>query len=184
MTTDFEQRYQTDIDPWNYRDSWYEQRKYAVTAACLPRRRYRRVWEPACSIGVLTRLLATRAEEVISSDLSPTAVAQARSGDVPANVAWSVQKLPDSPAPTGADLVVLSEILYYLDDSDRDQTLHKAWDALESQGDLVVVHWRRSAEDTYLSGDETHRQLRSRTGWQHLITHQDEEFVLDVFRKP
>ncbi len=112
--TDFEKRYQNDIDPWNYRDSWYEQRKYTVTLASLPRPRYRRIWEPACSIGVLTRMLATRADEVIASDLSPTAIAQARSGDVPAQVTWDVHQLPEGPVPTGADLVVLSEVLYYL----------------------------------------------------------------------
>lgn len=181
--TDFEKRYQADIDPWNYRDSWYEQRKYAITLACLPRERYRLAWEPACSIGVLSRALATRAERVMASDASATAVAEAQTGEVPPNVNWEVRRLPD-PGPEGADLVVLSEILYYLDDSERDQVLQQAWDALGNQGDLIVVHWRSSSDDTYLSGDETHVWLRARPGWQHLITHQDQEFVLDVLRRP
>ncbi|GAB6901661.1 class I SAM-dependent DNA methyltransferase [Kineosporia succinea] len=183
--TDFEQRYRDDIDPWGYRDSWYEQRKYRITLACLPRERYRLAWEPACSIGVLSRMLATRADQVHASDLSPTAVAGARSGDVPENVAWSVHQLPAQPdLPGSPDLVVLSEILYYLDDSDRENTLRLAWDMLEPGGDLIVVHWRSSSHDTHLSGDDTHVQLRARPGWRHLITHHDEEFVLDVFRKP
>lgn len=180
--TDFEKRYQDDIDPWKYRDSWYERRKYAVTLACLPREKYRLVWEPACSIGVLTRALAGRAVRVVASDASPTAVAEARSGVAPPNVTWQVRSLPD-PGPAGADLVVLSEILYYLDDSEREQVMQQAWDALDGEGDLIVVHWRSSSEDTYLSGDETHTWLRSRPGWRNVITHLDEEFVLDVFRK-
>lgn len=182
--TDFEKRYQQDIDPWGYRDSWYERRKYALTLACLPREHYRLAWEPACSIGVLTRMLATRADRVVASDASPTAVAEAASGDAPANVGFSVQRLPADPGLPGADLVVLSEILYYLADSDRQQVLAQAWETLGPEGDLIVVHWRSSAGDTYLSGDETHTWVRSQPGWRNLITHQDEEFVLDVLRRP
>ncbi|MBT0772151.1 class I SAM-dependent methyltransferase [Kineosporia sp. J2-2] len=182
--TDFDQRYQDDIDPWNYRGSWYEQRKYAITTACLPRERYRLAWEPACSIGVLTRLLATRADRVVASDLSPTAIAAAREAPAPPNVEFGVRRLPADPGLSGADLVVLSEILYYLGPSERDQVLRQAWDVLGSGGDLIVVHWRSSSEDTHLSGDETHAWVRAQPGWRHLITHQDEEFVLDVLRRP
>ncbi|GLY17805.1 class I SAM-dependent methyltransferase [Kineosporia rhizophila] len=182
--TDFEKRYQENSDPWDYRGSWYERRKYALTVASLPRERYRLVWEPACSIGVLTRLLAERADRVIASDISSTAVAHARSGEVPPNVEWDVVRLPSVSGITDADLVVLSEILYYLDPSDRERVLAQAWDTLAPGGDLIVVHWRSSSEDTYLSGDETHTWLRARPGWRHLVTHVDEEFVLDVLRKP
>ncbi|GAA3619424.1 SAM-dependent methyltransferase [Kineosporia mesophila] len=182
--TDFEKRYQEDIDPWGYRDSWYEQRKYAITLACLPRERYRLAWEPACSIGVLTRGLATRADRVVASDASPTAIAAARSGDVPPNAEWNVHQLPAEPPPPSADLVVLSEILYYLPLPDRERTLSQAWTALDPGGDLIVVHWRHASDDTHLSGEDTHVWLRSQPGWRHLISHRDEEFVLDVFRKP
>jgi hypothetical protein len=182
--TDFEKRYQENIDPWGYRDSWYERRKYGITLACLPRERYHLAWEPACSIGVLTRHLATRADRVVASDASPTAVAEARSADAPANAEFSVQRLPADPGLTGADLVVLSEILYYLAPSDRQRVLTRAWETLGPEGDLVVAHWRWSAGDTYLSGDETHAWVRTQPGWRHLINHQDEEFVLDVLRRP
>ena len=183
-STDFEKRYQESSDPWNYRESWYERRKYALTMASLPREKYRRAWEPACSIGVLTRLLAGRADRVIASDVSPTAIEHARSGAVPPNVEWGVARLPCPSETEGADLVVLSEILYYLDPSDRERVLTQAWDTLDPQGDLVVVHWRSSSEDTYFSGDETHTWLRAQPGWRHLIRHEEEDFVLDVLRRP
>ena len=37
----FEQMYRDDADPWEFESSPYEQRKYAVTVASLPRSRYR-----------------------------------------------------------------------------------------------------------------------------------------------
>ena len=50
----FDDMYAANRDPWSLASRWYEQRKYAVTLACLTRPRYRRAFEPGCSIGVLT----------------------------------------------------------------------------------------------------------------------------------
>ncbi|KPC81578.1 SAM-dependent methyltransferase, partial [Streptomyces sp. NRRL F-6602] len=60
-------------DPWRLADRWYEHRKYTLTLASLPRRRYRRAFEPGCSVGVLTRMLAGRCEEVVAADRVATA---------------------------------------------------------------------------------------------------------------
>ena len=186
--TDFEAKYQQNSDPWDYRGSWYEQRKYAVTLACLPRPRYRLVWEPACSIGVLTGLLAQRADRVLASDASATAVAAARAAHHPGEtgeIDWSVQTLP-APAPCGpgqADLVMLSEILYYLPEDDRAAVLETARQALAPGGDLMVVHWRPLPDDAYLSGDDANAWVRDRPGWSVRARHDDEEFVLDVLRR-
>ena len=42
----FEQMYRDSDDPWAFETSPYEQRKYAVTVASLPRLRYRSAYEP------------------------------------------------------------------------------------------------------------------------------------------
>jgi SAM-dependent methyltransferase len=185
---DFEAKYQQHGDPWGYLDSWYEQRKYALTLASLPRERYRLIWEPACSIGVLTGLLATRAERVLASDGSATAIAAARRRELPAGagqVDWSVQHLPARPKieAGSADLVVLSEILYYLAEPDRAQVLDTAHELLAPGGDLVVVHWRPLPDDAHLSGDDANVWVRARPGWSVLARHDDEQFVLDVLRR-
>ena len=189
---DFEAKYQKDGDPWGYLDSWYERRKYAVTLACLPRERYRLVWEPACSIGVLTGLLASRADRVLASDGSATAIAAARASRLPVGagaVDWSVQVLPArAPAADGSvDLVMLSEILYYLPPDQRAELLAAAQDVLAPGGDLVVVHWRPFPDDAHLSGDDANAWARTRlveAGWSVLVRHDDDEFVLDVLRRP
>src|SRR5579871_6437129 len=113
-SNEFEQRYLRAEDPWDFRTSQYERNRYAVTLASLTRRRYRFAFEPGCSIGELTVLLAARCDRVLATDVSPTAVARARTrcdrfphvriecGDVRA---LSFEGEPD--------LIVLSEIAYY-----------------------------------------------------------------------
>src|SRR3954449_9921542 len=54
--------YEAKTDPWDTATKWHDRRKYAVTVAGLPRERYRRCYEPGCSVGLLTRLLAPRCD--------------------------------------------------------------------------------------------------------------------------
>jgi SAM-dependent methyltransferase len=190
---DFDRKFAAAEDPWDYRTSWYERRKRAVTLAALPRERYRLAWEPACAIGVLTAELATRADRVVASDGSPRAIEIAlrthpgasKAPDGGARVTFGVSLLPEPPPipPGAADLVVLSEILYYLDDADRRRTLEVAGDVLATGGDLVAVHWLPRADDAHTSGGPVHERLRSLPGWTPLLRHDDESFVVDVLRR-
>ena len=50
----FDDLYAGAEDPWSPRTRWYEQRKYALTTAVLPRRRYAEAVEVGCSVGELT----------------------------------------------------------------------------------------------------------------------------------
>ena len=117
--TQFEQLYRQHPDPWSYTSSWYEQRKYAITVASLPRRRYRRAFEPGCSIGVLSELLASRTDSLISADFAATAVehAKQRLNGYP-HVDIRQLSLPTQWAEGSFDLILISEIATYLSDHD------------------------------------------------------------------
>ena len=69
----FDAMYRAAADPWGFEDRWDEQRKYAISLTLLPAARYRRAFEPGCSIGVLTRMLAGRCDEVLSCDVAAAA---------------------------------------------------------------------------------------------------------------
>ena len=71
----FDAMYRDADDPWHLSERWYEQRKHALTVAALPRARYSRAFEPACSAGALSVLLADRCDVLLSCDRSPRAVA-------------------------------------------------------------------------------------------------------------
>ena len=71
----FDAMYARSADPWQLADRWYERRKYAITMAMLPLPRYRHAYEPGCSVGVLTELLAARCDHVTATDVAEAALA-------------------------------------------------------------------------------------------------------------
>ena len=111
----FETLYRSNLDPWDYETSGYEQDKYRMTLAALPRERYRSVVEIGCSIAVLGEKLAGRADRYLGLDVSPTAVEAA--SERLAGLPWATVvtgEVPDDWPDGSYDLVVLSEILYFL----------------------------------------------------------------------
>jgi trans-aconitate methyltransferase len=81
----FDAMYRAAADPWGFEDRWYERREYAVSLAQLPAERYRRAFEPGCSIGVFTHMLAQRCDTLLSCDVAAAAVQAAtrRTRDLP-----------------------------------------------------------------------------------------------------
>lgn len=178
----FEALYEGNADPWQVRTSWYERRKRTVLLASLPRERYRCAWEPGCSLGHVTAELAQRCDRLLSSDISPRAIAAARQlvgGDhVTIEVAQTPSQPPDLP-PGSCDLVVLSELLYYLPDTARAATVELAIRLLEPGGHLVVAHWRDHPDDAHCSGEKANAEAVAAVG-PTLVHHLDEHFILDV----
>ena len=74
----FEAKYRQASDPWDFTGSRYERDRYELTLRSLMRSHYRRAFEPACSIGVLTAALAERCDAVEAIDIAPSAVVAAR----------------------------------------------------------------------------------------------------------
>jgi len=178
----FEAMYRKAADPWGFQERWYEQRKYAVSLALLPAGRYRRAFEPGCSIGVLTGLLARRCERLLSCDVAAAAVQAAarRTRDLP-QVRVEQREIPGQWPPGRFDLIVFSEILYYFGDDDLEQVLAHAVAALEPDGTLLAVHWRHHVADYPRSGDDVHRVLAARPGLARLVRHTEPDFLAEIY---
>ena len=178
----FAEMYRQSNDPWHLAERWYECRKYALTLAALPARRYKRVFEPGCSAGVLSALLAERCDELVSWDRRPEAVAAAEArlrGFATADASMGV--VPEQ-WPVGTfDLIVLSEILYYFDAGRRSRVIERALGSLMTHGHLVAVHWRHHVPEHAAEAEEVHGELRTRPGLVTLAAHEEEDFLLDVF---
>ena len=110
----FDGMYADSADPWGFTSRWYEARKYAITMAMLPKERYRDAFEPGCSIGVLSDLLAPRCGSLLCCDIAPAAVKAAAERTVAHGHVEVQQRTLPGDWPEGQfDLIVLSEILYY-----------------------------------------------------------------------
>jgi SAM-dependent methyltransferase len=178
----FDAMYEAASDPWGFQERWYEQRKYAISLAQLPARRYRRAFEPGCSIGVLTAMLAGRCDRLLSCDGAEAAVLAAarRTRDLP-QVRVERRQVPRQWPAGRFDLVVFSEILYYFGDGDLDQVLSRGVRALQPGGTLLAVHWRHPVADYPRSGDDVHQRLAARPGLARLTRHQEPDFLAEVF---
>jgi SAM-dependent methyltransferase len=149
----FDARYAADPDPWQFATSAYEREKYAATLEALPRARYAAALEVGCSIGVLTALLAGRCDALVSLDLADRALDQARTRCRALPHVRFVQAQVPGQWPEGTfDLILLSEVVYYLDAGDVARLAARVRACLRPGGDVVLVHW--TGETHYpLSGD-------------------------------
>lgn len=177
----FENLYAESPDPWQLAEREYEQRKYGMTVSSLPRRRYRRAFEPGCSIGVLTALLATRCDELLATDPVAAPLERARRNVPDGHVTFQQGRVPDDwPAGT-FDLVVLSELLYYLSAPDRLDVVERSVESLAPDGHLVLVHWRHPFEAATCTGDQAHADARASAALSSVVEHVEDDFRLEVF---
>ncbi|ARP81734.1 hypothetical protein CAL12_13535 [Bordetella genomosp. 8] len=186
----FDALYRQSSDPWDVRTSWYEQRKRAVLLAALPRQRYGRILELGCGNGEMTRQLARRAGSVIAADGAETAVAlcmECMVKDGLENVRGHVGRLPgDWPLQPGetCDLIVVSELAYYIPAHDMDDFLHRCAAALAPGGEWVMCHYTRDFDDRLQPTSELHARIDALGGLARVLHHEDERFLLDIWRKP
>ena len=172
----FDDLYAANPDPWTFESSPYEAAKYDATIAALQGRRFTSGLEIGCSIGVLTDRLSARCDTLLAIDVAEAALERAKQR-VPA-AAFERREVPEE-FPDGAyDLIVVSEVLYYLDEPAFDATL----DAIERtlHGTLLAVHWRPLAERYPLTGDEVHERLRTRFG-RPAYARRTDKYNLDRF---
>jgi SAM-dependent methyltransferase len=113
---ELEQKYRHSADPWEFRTSAYEQEKFVATRDALARPSYRSALELGCGNGALAEKLSPLCARYVGVDGVKRAVEAAREA-VPA--ARFSQRLFPCDLPQGDhDLIILSEILYFLDDAD------------------------------------------------------------------
>ena len=182
----FETLYATSADPWRVASSDYEARKYAASLAALPSPRYAAALDVGCTIGVFTRQLAERCDRVVGVDVSAAAVeaAAARCRDLP-HVAVAVMQVPQHWPAGRFDLIVLSEILYYLPDADLAGLAERVAASLAPGGTLLLVHWTGAKAGTS-AGDTAVAVFRAALGDVVREVHHERtaDYRLDVLARP
>lgn len=184
----FDDVYNRNDDPWDFENSPYEHQKYEATLAALTRPVYGQVFEIGCSIGVLSKKLAPRSKELLSVDVADLALAKAaeRLKYFPQA---KVQKMlvPQEFPETHFDLILLSEVGYYLSKADLEKLARIMIGHLQTSGQLLLVHWTPVVPDYPQTGDEVHDYFmdlcRQKQHLKHLFNQREEKFRLDLFEK-
>lgn len=181
--TYFDEMYARDPDPWRFAKSDYERDKYAATLAALPRARYVSALEIGCSIGVLTRQLADRCDSLLSLDVAEAALEHARSrcADQP-HVRFERRLVPAEWPEGRFDLILLSEVIYYLARDDVRRLAARVDAAAVPGCDILLVHWL--GETHYpLTGDEAAEAFIHDSAAERVGGRRESAYRLDVLRK-
>lgn len=214
--TYFDALYNDNTDPWEYQTRWYEKRKRNICLAILPQAKYNNAIELGSGNGVFSELLAQRCQTLTCVDGNHQAVALAKQrltnhahtkviqGIIP-NTLLNLQDtlLEAYPLPgtevldahnSPFDLIVISEILYYLSPTDIDKVIAWSQQNLAIGGTILFCHWRYSIDGFLMTGETVHQRLHQtfhtindKETPQATFNHQSQivdcDFLLDVWQR-
>jgi predicted TPR repeat methyltransferase len=178
----FDELYARDADPWRFASSDYERAKYEATIAALPQAGFASAFEVGCSIGVLTQRLAERCDSLLAVDVAEAALAQARHRCAElSHVTLQRMRIP-AEWPEGLfDLIVLSEVLYYLSVQEIEQTAALVRHSIAKGGAILLVHYTLPT-DYPNSGDAAAEGFMTQLGLVPTLQQRETQYRLDLLR--
>lgn len=175
----FERLYQRD-DPYGYRNRWYEQRKRQLLLACLPKAHFGAGWEFGCSNGELSAELAARCDSLLATDGNARAaqLADHRLAGFPHATAQHAHHPRDWPSGQ-FDLIVFSEVGYFLPLDDVHECVRRMRHSLSANGLLVACHWRHRFDDAVTATPVVHEALNLGLEMEKRFSYRDEDLLLE-----
>lgn len=179
----FESRYRLESDPWAYETSDYEREKYERTLHEVPAGTGRAL-ELGCSIGVFTEMLAMRCREVVGIDFSAAAVERARERTLHRRGVTVERRDIRTGLPSGPfDVIVCSEVLYYLSADDARACLERIHAALAPGGRLLSANWRGADPDAPLDADAVEELIAAPGDFERVVAERHPGYLLGVWER-
>jgi predicted TPR repeat methyltransferase len=179
----FQRLYDANPDPWGFRTSIYEQEKYRQTIAALGDRTFERGFEVGCSIGIFTRLLAQRCQSLLAVDIVETPLISAREqcADLP-QVQFKCMDITTAWPEGQFDLIVMSEVLYFLSPAAIAGVARRATSCLARDGLVVLVNWLGKGDDPLSGGDAARRFIAAASDLTVAAQDKQARYRLDLLR--
>jgi len=185
----FNKMYAQNQDPWDFENSPYEREKYQATLDVIPNEKYKNVFEIGCSNGVLTQKLLTICQRLLAVDASEIAVKNAkdRLADYPF-VEVKEMTIPKDFPEDKFDLILFSEVGYFLTIEDLTIARDRMVEALLPEGHLLMVHWTPPVQEFPLTGDQVHELFMESASLEssalkHLYGKSESQYRIDLFEK-
>ncbi|GAA1480290.1 hypothetical protein GCM10009624_07300 [Gordonia sinesedis] len=178
----FDRLHRENPDPWDT-DSAYERAKRRATLAMLDGfAAPERALEIGCSVGALTNDLAEVCTQVVGLEASPAAAdhAMRRTAARP-GVRIVTGAVPDEFPDGTYDLIVLSEVGYFLSPADLHRTISSATRHLTAGGLLLACHWTHPVDGWLLDGPTVHATLCGVLG-SPIRSDPHPDYALDLWR--
>ncbi|MBM9596239.1 SAM-dependent methyltransferase [Roseitranquillus sediminis] len=171
--------YAAERDPWRHDSSLYERAKHRRTLAAIGRGPYRSAAEIGCGTGPLTAGLVDVCERVVALDCVPAAIDRARAR-VPGETVRFVEAAAPQGLPDGCfDLIVLSEVLYFLTADEVEAVARWVENAALPACRVVSVNWTGPTGHA-ISGVEAADLLCCGLPHWRLRRERNEGYILDV----
>ena len=182
----FEKLYERSADPWNLTTSAYEVSKYAVTLAALEGRHFVNGLEIGCAMGTLTQHLAPECDAYLGVDLvePPLVDARARCAHLP-QARFEKMAIPTEWPSTRFDLIVMSEVLYFLPPAELERLAARCASTLLPGGILLLVNWL-GPNDGAMAGQAAAEGFLAAlpAGWSRSPYALNNDYRIDVARAP
>ncbi len=178
----FENLYRQKQDPWNYEHSHFEREKYLKTLQAIPEE-VETIWEIGCGEGVFTQLLLEKGKRVRGVDISPTALSRARERlkDFDDRVCLQKLNIAREDIEGTFDLILASEILYYLGGKDVLQPLEeKFFRHLRPFGYLLLCHFYPSGKIIHNLYQENHRFYKV---FEEVTYHPHRDYIITLLKR-
>jgi predicted O-methyltransferase YrrM len=133
----------------------------------------------------MTALLALRCDHVTAVDVADAAVrtadARLRAARLRGQVTLARASLDSAWPPGPFDLLVLSEVGYYLTADKLAEVLRRECPRLQPGATVVAAHWRHAVADYPITGDKAHAVIAATPGLMSLGCYRDSDVVVEVF---
>ena len=92
--------------------------------------------------------------------------------------------MPEDWPPGTYDLVVVSEVGYFLAPDALDRLVDRVSGSVERTGWVVLCHWRHPVDGWVLDGAAVHRAFESRAGWVRCGGYRDRDVEILLLGSP